>query len=136
MKITLLEAENKYDRSSNLNFILLLFIPKKYFLTEPQKYWEKSCLESFIQGEANDSFVAKTYVNAINFFFFLMLKLVLMTTPALCICRIKQVPARLWYNFFHLNSLEAPQNLKTVEESRTKVEFDHRRVKNKYTGLL
>ena len=68
--ITLLEAENKYDRSSNLNFILLLFIPKKYFLTEPQKYWEKSCLESFIQGEANDSFVAKTYVNAINFFFF------------------------------------------------------------------
>ena len=68
--------------------------------------------------------------------FFLMLKLVLMTTPALCTCRIKQVPARLWYNFFHLTSLEAPQNLKTVEESRTKVEFDHRRVKNKYTGLL
>ena len=105
-------------------------------MTEPQKYCEKSCLESFIQGEANDSFVDKTYVNAINFFFFLMLKLVLMTTPALCTCRIKQVPTGLWYNFFHLTSLEAPQNLKTVEESRTKVEFDHRRVKNKYTGLL
>ena len=84
LKITLLEAENKYDRSSNLNFILLLFIPKKYlFLTEPKKYLEKSCLESFIQSEPNDCFVAEAYMNAINFFFFFMLKLVLNTTPAL-----------------------------------------------------
>ena len=31
--------------------------------------------------------------------------------------------------FFHLISFKAPQNLETVEESRTKVEFDHHRVK-------
>ena len=30
----LFKAEKKYDRSSNLNYILLIFIPKKYFLTE------------------------------------------------------------------------------------------------------
>ena len=27
-------SETKYDRSSNLKFMLFLFIPKKYFLTE------------------------------------------------------------------------------------------------------
>ena len=37
--------------------------------------------------------------------------------------------------FFHLISFKAPQNLKTVEESRIKVEFDHHHVKYNYTGL-
>ena len=33
LKIPLLKAEKKYDRSSNLSFILLIFIPKINFLT-------------------------------------------------------------------------------------------------------
>ena len=36
---------------------------------------------------------------------------------------------------FHLISFKALQNLKTVEESGIKVEFDHHHVKYKYTGL-
>ena len=43
---------------------------KNIFFDEPQKYLEKSCLESFIQSEPNDFFIAETYMNAINFFFF------------------------------------------------------------------
>ena len=43
---------------------------KNIFFDEPQKYLEKSCLESFIQSEPNDCFVAEAYMNAINFFFF------------------------------------------------------------------
>ena len=33
LKIPLLKAAKKYDRSSNLSFILLIFIPKINFLT-------------------------------------------------------------------------------------------------------
>ena len=45
--------------------------------------------------------------------FFFMLKLVLNTNPALWTCRIKQVPARLWYNLFSFDLFEGtakPQN--------------------------
>ena len=79
----LLKAENKYDRSSNLNFILLLFIPKINFFDffdSVIKKWEKSFLESFIQSEPHDSALAETYMSAIDSFF-QMYMLVLKTTP-------------------------------------------------------
>ena len=54
--------------------------------------------------------------------------LVLKTTLALYIWRTKQTPARHLAHFFlNLISFKEPQNLKTVKESRNKVE---------YTGLL
>ena len=72
LKIPLLKAEKKYDRSSNLSFILLIFIPKinifDYFDSVIKK-WEESFLESFIQSEPHDSALAETYMSAIDSFF-------------------------------------------------------------------
>ena len=70
LNIPLFKAEKKYDWSSNLNFILLIFIPRKHFwLNSVINNWGKSCLESFIQSEPHDSVLAETRTNATNYFF-------------------------------------------------------------------
>ena len=46
------------------------YLVKKYifWLNSVINNWAKSCLQSFIQSEPNDSVHAETYMNALNFF--------------------------------------------------------------------
>ena len=48
------KQKKKYDRSSNLNFILLIIPKKFFFINWVINNWEKRCPESFIQSEPYD----------------------------------------------------------------------------------
>ena len=102
------------------------YLVKKYifWLNSVINNWAKSCLQSFtpiIYPKWTSRFPPCRNLHERSKFFLVVLN----TTPALCICRIKH----LAQFFFHLISFKELQTSKPRRESWTKVEFDHHPVK-------
>ena len=110
LKIPVLKAETKYNRSSNLEVILLLFISNHLYRNSVINNGVKSCLQSLIQSYPHDSVLVQTYMNALNISYSLK-----DYSSLLHIQNKASTRTTFGTFFFHSIPFKAPQNLKTAE---------------------